>query len=113
MRKILVCGGRFYQDRYGLYETLDVVCEGRPVFIIQGGATGADMLARDWAIMKGYPCAEVLPNWEFYNNAAGPKRNSWMLELKPDLVVAFPGQKGTQNMVAQSHEAGIPVMVVE
>jgi UDP-N-acetylmuramoylalanine-D-glutamate ligase len=30
-------------------------------------------------------------------------------EGKPDLVVAFPGGRGTANMVQQAHRAGVEV----
>jgi ABC-type Fe3+-hydroxamate transport system substrate-binding protein len=28
---------------------------------------------------------------------------------KPDLVVAFPGGRGTANMIEQAEQAGVPV----
>lgn len=39
----------------------------------------------------------------------GPKRNRKMLELKPDGVVAFPGGRGTMDMIRAATEAGVPV----
>ena len=113
MKKVIVCGGRIYADRYFLYEQLDIISEGQPMFIIQGGATGADALARDWARVRGCPCAEVAADWGFYGKSAGPRRNGWMLELKPDLVIAFPGKSGTRNMVAKAEAAGVPVISYE
>ena len=42
--------------------------------------------------------------------AAGPKRNQQMLdEAKPDMVVAFPGGKGTAHMRQIAKAAGVPV----
>lgn len=38
---------------------------------------------------------------------AGPIRNSFMLALGPDLVLAFPGGRGTADMVRQASEAGV------
>jgi hypothetical protein len=32
---------------------------------------------------------------------------------KPDLVIAFPGGRGTADMVARARKAGVPVEVVE
>jgi hypothetical protein len=32
-----------------------------------------------------------------------------MLEWKPDLVIAFPGGRGTADMVKQAKAAGVPV----
>lgn len=34
-----------------------------------------------------------------------------MLKLEPDLVVAFPGGKGTQNMIDQAVKAKVRVLV--
>jgi len=31
---------------------------------------------------------------------------------KPDLVVAFPGSKGTENMIRQAQTAGVPVHLI-
>jgi hypothetical protein len=33
-------------------------------------------------------------------------------EGKPDLVLAFPGGRGTRNMVGQAKRAGVPVEIV-
>lgn len=38
-----------------------------------------------------------------YNKNAGPIRNRQMIvEGKPDLVIAFPGGNGTNNMISQA-----------
>lgn len=54
----------------------------------------------------------VHANWEAFGAAAGPVRNRWMLDLEPDLVIAFPGGKGTKNMIEQAKKRGVPVMVI-
>jgi hypothetical protein len=36
-----------------------------------------------------------------------------LVEGKPDLIVAFPGGKGTAGMVALSRDAGIEVIKVD
>ena len=44
---------------------------------------------------------------------AGPIRNQRMLdEGKPDLVVAFPGGKGTNGMIDLARNAGVRVILV-
>lgn len=113
MKKVIVCGSRDYFDRMRVNYVLDRVmyAEG-PLFIIHGGARGADQLAGEWAADRGIPCAIVPANWKTYGKGAGPIRNSWMLELKPDLVVAFPGGTGTANMISQAKEKGVRVMEV-
>lgn len=116
--RVLVCGGRSYSDRDRLFKAIDyyfarIVAgsgKGRPV-IIHGGARGADSLADAWA------CAamvdrEIYPaNWTRDGKAAGPIRNRRMLtEGRPDVVLAFPGGKGTSDMVRQARAAGVNVI---
>lgn len=109
--KILVCGGRDFND----YSAVDKVLEERnkitPIsLIIQGGAKGADSLAWDWAYTNQYPCVRYPALWKKHGKAAGYIRNKQMLdEGKPDLVIAFPGGPGTAMMIKLAEEAGIPV----
>ena len=47
--RILVCGGRTYDDRDSVWRTLDDYQRRYgPITIIQGGATGADAWAKEW-----------------------------------------------------------------
>lgn len=81
--------------------------------IIHGNARGADTLSGLWA-KKNKINAQIFPaQWSKYGRAAGPIRNQHMLsESQPDLVVAFPGGKGTQNMVQISKKNGTRVIDV-
>ena len=112
-KKVIVCGGRKYTDTERIYSVLDslVIREGS-IFVIHGGAPGADQSAGEWAKQNGVPCAIVPANWNFYGKSAGGRRNGWMLELDPDLVVAFPGGVGTQNMITLAKKHGVPVFEV-
>jgi hypothetical protein len=111
-KTFLVCGGRDYDDKGLVFRTLDSLV---PLVVIQGGAQGADKLARLWAKKTATHCASVnVPAlWDDYGTAAGPYRNEAMLRLNPDCVVAFPGGKGTANMITQARKAGIPVLRVK
>jgi len=52
-------------------------------------------------------------DWSRHGKSAGPIRNRQMLiEGRPDIVVAFPGGKGTANMIKQAVEAGVKVELV-
>lgn len=109
--RILVCGGRDYNDANGVYNALDRLhAKKRITCVIQGGASGADMLAWGWAKAYGVPVEEYKAEWEKYGKRAGPLRNKRMLdEGKPDGVVAFPGGRGTADMVAQAEVIGLKV----
>ena len=113
--KVLVCGGRDFEDRAALYAKLDRLHASRPFrSVIAGGARGADTLAVEWARSRGVAYDVYMADWKGLGRKAGPIRNQRMLiEGKPDLVVAFPGGKGTAGMVALSRNAGIEVILVD
>src|SRR6478735_7482462 len=108
--KVLVCGGRHY-DNYGfLSEVLDEIHAATPIeLIIEGGQFGAEFLASSWARGHRVPYRSVTPEWARHGKAAGPIRNGEMLDLAPDLVVAFPGGRGTADMVRQARGRGVSV----
>ena len=108
--RVLVCGGRNYADGAKVYSVLD---ELRPSIIAQGGASGADHLAKTWAEARGVSRAEYKAAWHEHGKAAGPIRNQLMLdEFEPDLVLAFAGGRGTADMVRRATAAGVKVQHV-
>lgn len=110
MNIILCCGGRDYTDVARVKEVLDSARTAYPEFVVlQGGARGADRLCKDWAEVNGLPCIEMAAGWGYYGKKAGALRNSWMLLLKPVVVVAFKGGVGTANMIMQAKREGIPI----
>lgn len=115
--RILVCGGRDYADRKNVFAYLDRLWrEAAPLDaleVIQGGATGADALAREWCCARAVPYVNVPANWNLHGRAAGPLRNQKMLDkYEPDLVLAFPGGRGTADMVSRAMKASVQVMLV-
>lgn len=107
--KLIVCGGRDFKDWGLLHDTLASIHEGGQItHLIHGGARGADALAGAFA--KTYMIQEVIcpANWK-HGKSGGVLRNKAMLELKPDLVVAFPGGRGTQDMVTRAINANVEV----
>lgn len=110
--RILVCGGRNYWDRAAFLAAMQHAQQWfEPSFcIIQGGANGADHLAKEWAIERRVPVLEFCAPWGTMGKQAGKQRNSWMLLFGlPDLVIAFPGHSGTANMIAQAKTIELPV----
>jgi hypothetical protein len=114
MRRVLVCGGRDYTNKELLYRKLDEAHEfSSIVCIISGMAPGADTLAAEWAKERGIELAPFPADWSKYSRAAGPIRNAKMLvEGKPDVVMAFPGDKGTKDMIKRATKAKIPVVQI-
>jgi len=109
--RVLVTGGRSYSNRLVVWENLDWLHQRKGIaVVIEGGATGADTLAREWAAYN-HVCRFICPaDWDRYGKSAGPIRNQLMLTMtQPDVVVAFPGGSGTDNMVQQAIGAGVDV----
>jgi hypothetical protein len=131
--RILVCGGRTYDDRDMVWQILDDYQRRHgSITIIQGGAPGADALAKEWCYkrQKKGTLISVPAAWEDlshpdaviriradgsrYDAATGVRRNAEMLDEKPDLVLAFPGNKGTGDMLRRAEDAkkkGMPIEI--
>ena len=112
--RVLVCGGRAYSDVARVAAVLDKLhAEAGIDLIIQGGAAGADRLSFNWARSNGVAGETFEADWENQGSFAGPARNKRMLdEGKPDLVIAFPGGRGTADMVRKANRAGVKVVEI-
>lgn len=110
MKRLIVCGGRGYNDFIQMHRCLSSLHEKVGIEeIIEGGATGADSMANYWATYHGIKVTTILANWDAHGKSAGAIRNKEMLDMKPDGVVAFPGGTGTAHMIKIAKEAAIPV----
>lgn len=119
--KVVVTGGRSYEDRktaYNVLSTLGLADKDEyrmptEIEIAHGGARGADTIADDWAVVHWVPVTVFEAEWDRYGKKAGALRNTKMLkEYEPDLVVAFPGGKGTAHCCWQARSMGIPVLEI-
>lgn len=109
--RVIVCGGRDYQNQSRVDEILNSLDGIRHLW--HGNAKGADTLADRWG--RGKPNVSVHPvpaQWKKYGKRAGPLRNQAMLGQSPDLVVAFKGGRGTADMVKRAEAAGVNILHV-
>lgn len=103
---VVVAGGREYENYPELSQKLDQVISqlnippGMKVNIVSGGARGADTLAEKYAQERGLGLQVFKADWEGQGLSAGMNRNRQMAEVG-DVLVAFPGGTGTENMVQQ------------
>jgi len=103
-----MCGDRNWTDK-DLIRTVFLALPKVSV-LIEGEAKGADTLSREVAEENNIAVLRFPALWQKYHRAAGPIRNTQMLEEgKPDIVIAFHDNlaesKGTLNMVNQSFHA--------
>lgn len=112
--RVLVCGGRDYQNLNELFYHMDFVHAVSPIsLIIHGKAQGADTLAGRWATSRSIPIKEFPADWSNLDKAAGPIRNAQMIrEGKPELVIAFKGGPGTADMIRKAIIANIRTVLV-
>ena len=112
--RVLVCGGRDYEDCERLWWELGCLHIQHPItLIITGGARGADSLARLWAESHNVASITYEAQSTRRVRVTSPLRNRLLLEEgKPDLVVAFPGGYATADCVTQARALGIEIRMV-
>lgn len=120
--RILVCGGRHFDDYALLEKTIDdIVAENclKGVEIVSGHCDGADKLGELYA-EKHFSALKIFPaEWKKYGKRAGPMRNKQMVDyisgFKNKIVIAFVSEntKGTRNTIALAKKANIRVIEKE
>lgn len=112
MKRVLVAGGtsdnahsRIYHALYTVHERWCIAC------VIHGGRSETDLLAQAWADQQGIPTEIFAADWRRQGLAAGPTIQQRMFEVgRPDLLVAFPGGRGTPDLVERARERGLFVL---
>jgi hypothetical protein len=105
-------------DREYLFSVLDSVRDADPIdLLVLGDADGADTIALEWAKVRGVNYIIKYADWDKYGFGAGPIRNGWMLDHKPDLVIAFHSSirdsAGTRDACNQAMQRNIPVVCMD
>jgi len=110
--KVLVCGGRDFNDAEFIFSELDRLhAQYHFVTVIEGAARGVDSIAGAWARARGVNLVEYPADWANEGRHAALIRNERMLrEGKPDLVIAFPGGNGTAHTCWHAEKSGIQVV---
>ena len=113
--RVLICGGREWRDHAWPWAHLDWLYKTVAPFgrVITGGAPGIDTIAHRWAVKRGIETEVFQADWSREGRAAGPLRNQRMIDQgRPQLVIAFPGGRGTADMVNRAKAAGVDVITV-
>jgi hypothetical protein len=112
----MVTGGRDFSDVERLTDALNslVVSPTPPVLSVGDCPTGADLIAKAYALAAGWFVLEFAADWATHGKAAGPLRNQAMVDAGQDLCIAFPlpDSRGTWDAVRKAIDAGIPVEIV-
>lgn len=117
--RVLICGDRHDERGTLVFRYMKKIrehygCEN--VTVLTGGATGVDRNAAFFAPVLGFNLVVRVAKWTKYGRRAGPIRNRVLLDLKPDMVIAFhrnlDKSKGTRDCVTEAKKRGIKVKVV-
>ena len=118
--RVLVTGGRGYSDREAVFARLatcrhEAARSGLKLIVIHGYCpTGADHWAALWCRREGIDERRYPAQWSLHGRSAGPRRNQRMLdEEQPNLVLAFPGSRGTADLIRRARSAGVLVVPLD
>lgn len=114
MFRVIIAGGRDFQDYALLEKTLDQFLSGQSdeITIFCGKARGADTLGERYAQTHGYAVAYFPALWQQYGRAAGCIRNEEMAQNADALVAFWDGKsRGTRHMIDTARQRRLTVCV--
>jgi len=108
--KTIIAGGRDYIFTREDIDKLHQLRKKLPITeVVGGGANGADLCGKTFAKVNHIPYKEFKARWGCYGKSAGPIRNKQMAEYA-DALIAFPGGRGTEDMIRQAKEKGLKII---
>ena len=117
--KVIVAGGRDFNDYKLLKETLDNFQQeyGNITEVVSGGAIGVDKLGEQYANENNIPIKRFVPDWEGLGKKAGHVRNRLMGDYAKEhngMLVAFwdKHSRGTKGMIDYASKIGLKSVVV-
>jgi hypothetical protein len=82
--RVLVCGGRYYENSDVVHQELTRFHWRNSIdVIIHGGVSGAGAAAEGWARRNRAYVVRYPPNWEAWGKKAESLRNNFMLAVIP------------------------------
>ena len=126
--KVVVCGSRKFNDP--LVASATIVSRikeiPRPSLVIHGNAAFSDKFASETAKRLGLAVMEYPADWDTHSDTcrcseragwcreAGFRRNLYMLDENPDLVIAFWNgtSTGTKHTITNARKRGLPLEVI-
>jgi len=109
--RLLVCGGRHFDDSMLVERELSRVHERTPVSVlIHGGLPGLGVPAESWARRNGVRLIRYPANFSI-GKRGDFERDEFMLEdSRPDALLALPGGRRTREMCDHARRSGLPVL---
>ena len=114
MFRLIIAGGRDFDNYEGMKKSLDVLLKNikDDIQIVCGMARGADRLGERYAKENGYQIIYFPADWDLDGKSAGFKRNVEMADNADALVAFWDGQsRGTKHMIDTAKDKGLDVRV--
>lgn len=109
-RKIAIVGSRDFHPCYLVHDFVDTLPAG--TIVISGGAPGVDREAETRAAWRGLEVRSYKALWWMHGKAAGPLRNTEIVNEADELVAFWDGvSRGTLDSIRKARIRGIPVRV--
>lgn len=113
-QRVVISGSRDWTDEDAIHQQL-LRFSPQDTIIVHGGCRGADMIADRVAKSMGFAVECYPAEWNKYGKAAGPIRNSLMLEISPPpvhlLAFPLPQSRGTIDAIHKAQAKGITVTI--
>lgn len=114
MKKIIIAGGRDFDDFETMCTILDRIIWDPEDEIVSGTARGADTLGERYGELRGIKVTRFPADWDKYGKAAGFIRNEQMGDYATGGVVFWDGQsRGSKHMIDYLKDVNKPVKVVK
>jgi hypothetical protein len=80
--------------------------------VVSGQCEGIDRLGEIWATTHDIPCSYFPADWDKHGKAAGPIRNSEMVNYADALIAVWDGRsRGTMDVIKKARTKGLKVAV--
>ncbi len=111
MKKVMVSGSLNWDLAQVINSKLLEEWTDPRMYLIQGGARGADAIAKSYAFNRSWEVMEFAPDYAQYGKVATHVRNQEMVNTKPDVALFFirDMSRGTWTTLEKAVKAGIKV----
>lgn len=111
--KVIIAGGRYFEDYTELCQYCDKVLQNQiNIEIVSGGARGADTLGEKYAKERNYRLKLFPAAWSKFGRSAGVIRNAEMAKYATILIAFWDGKsRGTRSMINLAEKEGLKVYV--
>jgi hypothetical protein len=114
MIKVIIAGGRDFQDWDKLVEVCDRAFKDyKQIEIVSGAANGADKLGERYANERGHLIKLFPADWDKYGKSAGYRRNAEIADYAGALVAFWDGKsRGTSHMINLAKSKELKVLII-